>query len=120
RNVNATVLGQSQYTGVAVELGLLRRREALLLLDGLLHLLRAHGLLDAEALSLNGIGRHTIRHEISLGAFHAAFRKLLVVFRTAARIGMALQDQVSVRLEGQILLEVAGEGEQCGLLASKQ
>ena len=33
---------------------------------------------------------------------------------------MALQDQVSIRLEGQILLEVAREGEQCRLLAGEQ
>src|SRR5262245_20888889 len=33
---------------------------------------------------------------------------------------MALQDEVSVRLEGQILLEVAGQGDERALLAGEQ
>ncbi len=119
-DVNAAVLGQSQDFGVAIELRFLRCGDVLFLVYGLFDLFRSHGLFNAQALRFNGVRGDALGNEVSLGALHATFRKFLVVFRSATRIGMALQDQVSIRFESQILLEVAGKGKQGPLLAGQQ
>src|SRR5579871_457081 len=54
--VNAAVLGKSQNFGVLAELRLLRRGDVLVLVNGLLDLLRTHGLFFTQALGFNGVG----------------------------------------------------------------
>ena len=98
----------------------LSRRDVRILLNRILHLFSRKLLLFAERLSIDICFPNSMLHQEVLGAIHAAFRKFLVEFVRAARICMACQNKLRVRLALQISLEVSGKIVQRRLLALDQ
>src|SRR5262249_17049773 len=121
-HVNAAALSKDQSASVAGKHALLCCGEFGILLDCRLDLVSIHrrSSFFAQALRINVACVNTLRDQEVLGAVHAAIRETLVVLGAAARIGMALQDQVSIGLELQILLEILSQSCKRGFLAGEQ
>src|SRR5580704_5565216 len=109
-DVDTAIVGQDEHlevahhflTFVGTQVGIVRH----LLFD----LVGSELVLLAEGLQLKMISGNAVFYQETLGAFHAALCKFLVIFGGAARICVAAEDQMSVGHVFQIAYEV---GSQC-------
>src|SRR5579864_1061404 len=119
-DVHAAVAGQNDGPHIAQNPQPLSRSQLRVLLHRASDFGGGEVLLRPECLGLNAAGRHTVFLQETTHPVYAPLRERLIKGRRTALVGMAFQNQFSVRLALQIFHEVAGQGEQRLLLAEHQ
>ncbi len=119
-DVYAAIVGEDEDSEIDQHLLALFRRDVGILGDLFLGLLGGELILFPVGAGVNVVRGNAVLHEEALSALDAAFCKALVIYRAAAWIGMAAEDEMGFRFEGQIACEVGGQFHENLFLAAEQ
>src|SRR5580692_2217701 len=111
-DVYAPVVGHDQHRQMTKHLAPFVRTQVGILVHQLFYLSLSQVLILAKRPRLNVVRRNAVFNQDTLRPVYAALRQALVVFLRAAVIRVATENQMSVRLVGQVLREVLGQNYQ--------
>jgi hypothetical protein len=120
RHIDSAIAGKDDGAHILRDPLALTGCQFRVLLDRLLHLVCSQLLLLSEGFGFNAALWNSELHQKDLSTSHTPFRERLVVRIRSARIGVAFQDQVRLRLTLEIRLEVGSKSGQRSLLALDQ